>query len=357
MTARPSPVAVLLHARDAGAGERAHAAESVAGDLPPGSVLLATCHRVEWYGTEAQPVPPGLERARRLVGDDAVRHLVRLAVGLESAVLAEDQLLHQLRGAVAQARRAGPLPADLGHALDLALRAGRLARSWMPRGRSLASLALERVADAGRPPRSVLVVGTGRMGRVAIDAARQAGAAVRVASRTPGRAAVVAAASGAQAVPFDPGTGDLDGVDAIVIALAGPWTIAAGTVERLAATRPWVVDLSAPSSTPEELARRLGGRYVSIDDLAQPDRSDDDPLRTRLEQLATDTLATHARWRAEAPERAAAREAAERAARLRDRELATLWGRIPSLTADERSEVAAMAGRLADRLVGELARR
>ena len=357
MTVRPSPVAALLHACDAGAAERARAAETVAGGLPRGSVLVATCHRVEWYGTDAQPVPAGLERARRLMGDEAVRHLVRLAVGLESAVLAEDQLLHQLRGAVAQARRAGPLPADLGHALDLALRAGRLARSWMPRGRSLATLALEHAADAGRPPRCVLVVGTGRMGRVAVDAARQAGAAVRVASRTPGRAAVLAAASRAQAVPFDPGPRDLDGVDAIVIALAGPWTIAAGTLERIAAARPWVVDLSAPSATPEALARQLGDRFISIDDLTQPDRSPDDPLRARLEQLATDTLAAHARWRAVAPERAAAREAAERAARLRDRELATLWDRIPSLTPDERAEVAAMAGRLADRLVGELARR
>jgi len=355
--ARRSPVAVLIDARDAGAAERARAAAKAAGNLSPGSVLLGTCHRIEWYGTDAQPVPPGLDRGRRLEDDDAVRHLVRLAVGLESAVLAEDQLLHQLRAAVAQARRTGPLPGDLGHALDLALRAGRVARSWVPRGRSLATLALERIADAASTPRAVLVVGTGRMGRAAIDAARGMGASVRVASRTPGRAGVLAAATGARAVPFDPGQGGLVSIEVVVVALAGPWTITPGTVEQIAAMRPWIVDLSAPSATPEWLATQLGDRFLSIDDLALPNRHPDEPLRERLEQLATDTVASYARWRAEAPERAAARAASERAAWLRDRELATLWSRIPSLTPDERAEVARMAGRLADRLVGELARR
>lgn len=357
MTARPLPVAVCIGAPDAGATERSRAVELATHRVPPGSVLLATCHRVEWYGTDAQEAPPGLERGRRLTGDDAVRHLVRLAVGLESAVLAEDQLLHQLRAAVAHARRAGPIPADLGHALDLALRAGRTARSWMPRGRSLATLALERITERDRVPRCVLVVGTGRMGRAAVEAARAAGAAVRVASRTPGRAMVLASATGARAVAFDPGIRGVADVEAVMVALAGPWTIAPGTARRIAAMRPWVVDLSAPGATPRSLARQLGERFVSIDDLSEVDRPADDPLRARLEQLTTDTLATHARWLAEAPERAVAREAATRAAQLRDRELATLWDRIPSLTADERAEVARMAGRLADRLVGELARR
>src|SRR5207248_514505 len=78
---------------------------------------------------------------------------------------------------------------------DLALRAGRRARSWRQGpSRSLADVA---VAEAERRGvslggRDVLVVGSGEMGRLAARAARRVGGKVRVASRIDAHAAALA---------------------------------------------------------------------------------------------------------------------------------------------------------------------
>src|SRR3981081_1726356 len=66
-----------------------------------GGVLLATCHRVELYGVGT---PPELPAPIRLPGEGAGERLFRVAAGLESAVVGEDEVLHQVRHALAQAR-------------------------------------------------------------------------------------------------------------------------------------------------------------------------------------------------------------------------------------------------------------
>jgi len=100
------------------AGDRARLLDQVSALASDGAVLVATCHRVEVYTTDAEErqlaglaLPAGM---RVLHGPAAARHAVSLAVGLESAVIAEDQLLHQLRTAVGTARREAPLPGPAG---------------------------------------------------------------------------------------------------------------------------------------------------------------------------------------------------------------------------------------------------
>ena len=146
-------------------------------------VLIATCHRVELYAADAPTAPSvrdDLVRAgmTELDGDEAARGLIGLALGLRSAVLGEDQVLHQLRSAVAEARERAPLAPALGLLMDQALRAGRIARSWRPVGRSdaprsLGDLAVARIETASGPlkDRRVVIVGAGSMGRGAAVAA------------------------------------------------------------------------------------------------------------------------------------------------------------------------------------------
>ncbi|HSH22279.1 MAG TPA: hypothetical protein VK992_06675, partial [Candidatus Caenarcaniphilales bacterium] len=107
--------ALLTHARAVPADERAAFGRVAEATLPRGSVMLETCHRVEVYGAA------GVELMRRRApvgsierhGDEVTRHVVRLAVGRDSAVVAEDQILHQLRGSLNRARAAGAVPVDL----------------------------------------------------------------------------------------------------------------------------------------------------------------------------------------------------------------------------------------------------
>lgn len=286
----------------AGRAAVAPVAERLAG--VEGRLLVATCHRVELYLDERRPLDReaelALERsgARRVRGRDAAARLIELTVGLHSAVLAEDQLIHQVRSAAAGARRAGTLGPDLDRLVDLALRAGRMGRSWRPSDgsidvpRSLADAALERIGSVRGAPvgGSVLVVGSGAMGDALVRGALARGLHPVVASRSSAHAQALADRHGRPAWPLDPGA-RLATVDAVIVALGGPWHMTAATEASLIGV-PIVVDLSMPPSVPARARAALGDRLIDIDGLA-PTRDGDGPwsrYRERLTRLAMETL-------------------------------------------------------------------
>jgi glutamyl-tRNA reductase len=332
--------------------------EAVAGRL--GVVVVETCHRVELVGGEAvasapsfaelvAAAPPG---AIRLDGTAAARHVVSLAVGLESMVLAEDQVLHQLRSAVGRARGRSRLAPELEALLEAALRAGRTARSWRPGGgRSLADVALDRAVAAGitLERSTVIVVGTGEMGRLVARTARARGARVAVAGRTADRARIAADAVGATVVPFDPGAA-VSEATVVVIALRGSWTIAPVTAAALRDV-PVVVDLSQPAALADDARPR---HALGIDDLGEgagPVGSD--ALRRRLEGLREARLADYLDWWDRRSALAAARSLAGHIEHERLEALAALWRRRPDLGASEQAEIDALTRRLAERLFRE----
>ncbi|HSO30847.1 MAG TPA: hypothetical protein VLS28_13175, partial [Candidatus Sulfomarinibacteraceae bacterium] len=259
----------------------------------PGHVIVHTCHRVELYVAPAAflgdlpALPPGGERF-----DDAAaaRHLISVACGLDSAVLGETQILHQLRETIADRQSERALDPVLDRLFGAGLRAGRIARGWLNGSpRSLADVALDRIAKQIGPleGRRILVVGAGRMGRLAVFAALRRGCSVAVSNRTAERAAQLAREVTGEAVPF--GSTGAAPVDGVVVAIGGTWPLApediAGLLERVAP----VVDLSSPPAIPTNLANGLGTRFVSVDDLADDDHGPGERVRRRLETLISQT--------------------------------------------------------------------
>ncbi|CAN5621867.1 hypothetical protein BH23CHL8_BH23CHL8_09160 [soil metagenome] len=341
-----------------GTQERHDVATRLGQDRPPGTLLLATCHRVELCGDRVSMA--AVRRRERgvalelLEGEAVAEHLMRVAVGLDSAVLGEDQVLHQLRAAVGASRARGPLPPTLDRLVDTALRVGRRARSWLPASRpSLADLALDRV-EAGRhghEARPVLVVGAGTMGALAARAVRARGLQLRVASRTQEREAHLAEVWQGRPVAFDPGA-SLEAVEGVVVALSGPWHIPAATAGRIAEVVSWLVDLSAPTACETTLVRTLDSRYVSIDDLALAEtEAERGPLRSRLEELAQEGLAVLRGWDAATADRAAAHGLTRQASAARVAELEALWQEAARLTPEERAAIERMTERLTRRLL------
>jgi len=355
----PAVSAVVVAGPAVVADARAHARpalEALAADS--GGVVVATCQRVEAYLPSAEPrLPDGLPAGMRVVrGVDAARHLLAVAIGLESTVLAEDQVLHQVRASVAAARSRGPLPPDLEAMFEGALRAGRRARSWRPgRPRSLADLAVERIerCHGSLAGRTVLVVGTGEMGRLASRAAARRGAAVAVASRSPERARVVADPIGADVWPIDAGS-RIGAVAGVVVALGGSWPAGAETLGALEQV-PLVVDLSMPRALSAEVAERLGSRLVDVDAIASTGeplegRRADEIYRRRLTGLLEAALNEYLDRMAARDAAAVARAIAARVERERVAELDALWRRLPGLDPDDRAAIDGMSRHLAERL-------
>jgi glutamyl-tRNA reductase len=355
-------VALVTHARQVPAVERERFAARLRNRPGGQSLVLETCHRVEAYlvptgdvARVANDLPAG---GRLLVGEAAVRHAITVAAGRDSVVIGEDQILHQLRAAVDEARAGDRLHPVLERLFSFGLRAGRRARSWREgQPRSLADVALAMIAQrsVALDGREVLVVGAGKMGRLSARAAAAAGAAVSVANRSPGRAVETAASTGTRVETFDPGPA-IDRFAAVVVALAGPWIVGADTVASLAAAPTLVVDLSVPAAVPWSLADRLGPRLISADDLASTDLDlgvANDRSLARLDALIDDTTDEFLAWLDLSDGRAAAAALTERADRERTDELDLLWRRLPDLDAEVRDAIERMSEHLARRLLRE----
>jgi glutamyl-tRNA reductase len=354
-------VALVTHARHVPVIERERFAAVLHGRPANGPLTLETCHRVEAYLTSADDVerlaaalPTG---GRALVGEQAVRHAMTVAVGRDSVVVGEDQILHQLRTSVDAARHRGSLDPVVERLFAVALQAGRRARSWRqgPR-RSLADVALASVEEQAGPirGRDVLIVGAGRMGRLAVRSAVAAGAVVAVANRSAEGAEALAASAHARVEAFDPDA-RIGAFAGVIVALAGPWPIGAAAIDALAKGATVIADLSVPAAVPARLAEILSRRLITADGLALADVGPavQDRSAARLDALVDRTTAEFLDWLSRHDGRAAAEALVEHADREREAELTALWQRLPGLEPEAREAIEAMTEHLATRLLRE----
>jgi glutamyl-tRNA reductase len=229
-------------------------------DIASRGVVLSTCQRTEAYGFG--PVPDGFGGARPIVDGDAARHLIRVAAGLESGVVGEDEVLHQVRQALA-ATDSERLDSNVRRLFETAIAAGRRARAKRPAmTRGLGERAVEWLAartDLRRGP--FLVVGAGTMGATLAISAKRRGAEVTIASRTFARANRLAEKIGASAATLEAASDLAESSTAVAVALSGPWH------ELRRAPRCPIADVSTPSALDEAVRDALNGTLLDIDRL------------------------------------------------------------------------------------------
>ncbi len=349
-----SLLALVAQARRVSTAAReAFATELDALERSEAAIVVHTCHRVELYvaleGFGERPLPDLPPGAQRFEGIEAARHLVSVACGLDSAVLCENQVLHQLRETLTRRRAEHPLDPTLDRLFQVALQAGRRARSRFGGStRSLADVALEWVEErAGAPEgQRILVVGAGVMGRLAALAAARRGAEVIVMSRTGERAAALAREVGGRAIPFE-GEGAVPRLAGAIVALRGSWPLAGEDARKLAESGAIVVDMSSPAAVPDALQAALGDRLVSADDLARGEDVElTDRLRGQLEKLAAESVESYFRWLGSRNVVPALQAIGQAADEQRRGELDWLFRRLPGLAEKERSLIEQMSHRL-----------
>lgn len=377
-----SLVALTAHARRVPSLAReAFAGHATTIAASNGAILLHTCHRVEIYAwlpsLQGEALPELPDGGVRLEGVDAASHLFTVAAGMDSVVIGEDQILHQLRdclaarhdhtsatvgscpaggaagaiGVTLAGREAGSAPLDpvLERLFQQSLHVGRQAHAWRDGApRSLADVALDRIGRdhdtlEGRP---VLVVGAGAMGRISALAAARRGARVLVTNRTEERGEALAHDVSGVALPFAPGAG-LPAVAGVIVAAGGPWPADPLTTRRLVETHPTVVDLSSPPAIPADVQAELGDRFISVDDLARaPEAKPHERLRRRVDRLVAETAAEYESWAATRGCVPAIRAISDHAEARRAAELDRLLRRAPTLEPEVRELVDEMSHRL-----------
>lgn len=315
-------MALTAHARDVASEAReafGDAATAIAHD--PRTILLRTCHRVELYvatgGDEAAPIdlPELPAGGLRLEGPDVVHHLYTVATGMDSVVVGEDQILHQLRDCLSDRHIPGAsrCPVEIGttdveatgldpvlaRLFQTAAHLGRETRSWREGPpRSLADVVLDRITAVTGPVthQQLLVVGAGRMARLVALAASRAGADVLVANRSEDRAAALAFDADGSVAAFGRHA-PLPEVDAVVLAISAHWPLSTDARADLLARDLPVVDLSSPPALEPDLRTRLGARYTSVDDIARGPRDQlGERLARRYERTIAESEAAFAAW-------------------------------------------------------------
>ena len=349
-------LALVAHARGVpSAAREAFAAQCEALAPHDAIILVHTCHRVELYvalgafGDRALPrLPAG---GLRLEDAAAARHLINVACGLHSAVLGEDQILHQVRETYALRHATRPLDPVLDRLFQAALNAGRQAHGWFAGSpRSLGDVALDEIERragslAGQP---ILIVGAGSMSRLTAQAAARRGAQITITNRTTERALALARSVGGHAVE-GPSDGTLGPFVGVVVAVSAGWSVHPQDAARLVEAGAVVVDLSSPPAVSDSLQAELGDRFVSIDDLAWgPEVELAGGLRDRLQRLVTESGGEYCRWLRARDYLPAIQAMTESAETRRLSELAWLKRRLPHLSEEE----VALIDQMSHRLVG-----
>ena len=349
-------LALVAHARGVpSAAREAFAAQCEALAPHDAIILVHTCHRVELYvalgafGDGALPRLP--DGGLRLEDAAAARHLINVACGLHSAVLGEDQILHQVRETYALRHAARPLDPVLDRLFQAALNAGRRAHGWFAGSpRSLGDVALDEIERragslAGQP---ILIVGAGSMSRLTAQAAARRGAQITITNRTTERALALARSVGGHAVE-GPSDGTLGPFVGVVVAVSAGWSVHPEDAARLVEAGTVVVDLSSPPAVSDSLQAELGDRFVSIDDLAWgPEVELAGGLRDRLQRLVTESGGEYCRWLRARDYLPAIQAMTESAEARRLSELAWLQRRLPHLSEEE----VALIDQMSHRLVG-----
>ncbi|HET7826313.1 MAG TPA: glutamyl-tRNA reductase [Anaeromyxobacter sp.] len=262
--------------------------------------VLSTCCRVEVFAATRCPAAAALALRQALAGrgggelplvelhgDEAFRHLVRVAASLESSILGEPQVLGQVKDAFRRAAEAGAAGKELAGVLGRALAAAKRVRTETAIGRAgvswgHAAAALAEKVLGPLSARRVAVVGAGELARVCAQHLAAQGASIAVLNRTGANAEALAAEVGGTALPLDALAAELLRADVVVAAAPVAGAFGPQEMANVAAARrrPLVlVDLAMPRAIPAETARVPDMYLCDLDDLGRV-------LRGSLEERA-----------------------------------------------------------------------
>jgi len=235
-----------------------------------GAVMLSTCNRVELYASALCPLR-ALDGFRFLLSQkagleaplyhhanpQAIRHLFRVASGLDSMVIGETEILGQVKKAYSVAAEAGAATRPLHRLFQHAFRVAKSVRSETQITSGPTSVGSVAVELAGKifgslEGRRVMILGAGAVSERTARSLQSRGVrSVIVSNRTYERAAELAAEIGGMALHFDHWEKAFSDIDILISSTNAPHLILTpeklSPLMKLRKGKPlFVIDLAVP---------------------------------------------------------------------------------------------------------------
>ncbi|MCQ8847311.1 glutamyl-tRNA reductase [Alteromonas sp. 76-1] len=258
------------------------------------SVIVSTCNRTELYvNTQHESATALLEwlsnfhhvevdeianNSYVLAADDAVKHIMRVASGLDSLILGEPQILGQVKQAFGDAKHSGMINTEFDKLFQHTFSVAKRVRSETEIGANAVSVAYAAVQLAKHifaelPKRSVLLVGAGETIELVAQHLKEQGVTcLAVANRTISRAEALAESLDASVYTLSQVPEHLKDFDIVISSTASQLPlIGKGMVEKALKQRRnmpmFLVDLAVPRDI-EAQVNELGDAYLyTVDDL------------------------------------------------------------------------------------------
>ena len=257
-------------------------------------ILLSTCNRTEafLYGgqddvtrvqqalatTAGQPWPAGSDFL--LEDEAAVQHVLELTSGLRSLVLGDAQILAQMKDAYRGAVEADTVDTLLHRLMHTAFRAAKRVANETALSSGAASVSSAAVAMArdhfqdialdGLDGRRVLLIGAGKMGRLALTAIRSyAPSSITVTNRSMDRAREVAADHGADVAPWTERHHRVTDADVVIVATGAPDPVLTqeGIPDVVDSASKLLIDISMPRNIDPQIDGIAGYTVYDLDAL------------------------------------------------------------------------------------------
>jgi glutamyl-tRNA reductase len=257
------------------------------------AVLLSTCNRTEFYVMADDDARRRLQAwlhdehnldssfadtLFELDDDKAIRHIFRVACGLDSMVLGEPQILGQLKGAFREAQDAGTIGKDLSRLFQHTFSVAKKVRTDTEIGASPVSVAYAAVTLAQQffsdfRKHTAVLVGAGMMVElVAKHLKRKEIGRLFIANRSIDRGQELAGRIGGFALPLSELEGTLPEADILISSTASPDAVITHlqmeAAIRTRKRRPmFAVDIAVPRDIEAEVAELDDVYLYTIDDL------------------------------------------------------------------------------------------
>lgn len=290
------------------------------------AVIVSTCNRTEIYVNGAWPTcRPVLkwladfhrvdetlinEHSYQYSKGETIRHIMRVAAGLDSLILGEPQILGQVKQAFNDARHSGTVSAEFERLFQHTFSVAKKVRTETDIGANAVSVAFAAVQLAKHifsalPKRSVLLVGAGETIELVAQHLKEQGVGhLSVANRTVARAQNLSAKLDADVLTLAQVPEQLHNFDIVISSTASQLPlIGKGMVERALRQRRnipmFLVDLAVPRDIESEV-NELGDAYLyTVDDLqhiVEQNLASREEAAQEAEQIIAAQVETYLSW-------------------------------------------------------------